>query len=68
LHHYCDNSFKTEDAHLYFREILKQDMNNFVDYYNFFYQKKECSLMENFSLIDCLKRNVNYFTQVIIFF
>ena len=23
LHHYCDNSFKTEDAHLYFRETLK---------------------------------------------
>ncbi len=68
LHHCCNNSFKTEDVHLYLREILKQDMNNFVDYYNFFYQKKECSLMKNFSLIDCLKRNINYFTQVIIFF
>ncbi len=43
-------------------------MNSFVDYYNLFYQKKECSLMKDFSLIDCLKRNVNYFTQVIIFF
>ncbi len=43
-------------------------MNNFVDYYNLFYQKKEHSLMKDFSLIDCLKRNVNYFTQVIIFF
>ncbi len=43
-------------------------MNSFVDYYNLFYQKKECSLMKNFSLIDCLKRNVNYFIQVIIFF
>ena len=62
LRHCCDNSFKTEDAHLYFRETLKQDINNFVDYYNFFYQKKECSLMKNFSLIDCLKHNVNYFT------
>jgi len=60
--------FKTEDAHLYFREILKQDMNNFVDYYNLFYQKKECSLMKDFSLIDCLKCNVNYFTQVVVFF
>jgi len=68
LHHCCNNSFKTEDAHLYFREILKQDMNNFVDYYNLFYQKKEHSLMKDFSLIDCLKRNVNYFIQVIIFF
>ena len=62
LHHCCDNSFKTEDAHLYFHEILKQDMNSFVNYYNLFYQKKECSLMKDFLLIDCLKRNVNYFT------
>ncbi len=68
LHHCCDNSFKTEDAHLYLRETLKQDMNNFVNYYNLFYQKKECSLMKDFSLIDCLKRNVNYFIQVVIFF
>ncbi len=68
LHHCCNNSFKTEDVHLYLREILKQDMNSFVDYYNLFYQKKEHSLMNDFSLIDYLKRNVNYFTQVIIFF
>ncbi len=68
LHHCCNNFFETEDAHLYLHEILKQDMNNFVDYYNLFYQKKEYSLMKDFSLIDCLKRNVNYFTQVIVFF
>ncbi len=68
LRHYCDNSFETEDARLYLRETLKQDMNSFVDYYNLFYQKKECSLMKDFSLIDCLKRNVNYFTQVVVFF
>ncbi len=68
LHYCCNNFFKTEDVHLYFYETLKQDMNNFVDYYNFFYQKKECSLMKDFSLIDCLKHNVNYFIQVIIFF
>ncbi len=68
LHHCCDNSFKTEDAHLYLCETLKQDMNSFVDYYNLFYQKKKHSLMKDFSLIDCLKRNVNCFTQVIIFF
>ena len=43
-------------------------MNNFVNYYNLFYQKKECSLMKDFSLTDCLKRNVNFFTQVIVFF
>ncbi len=68
LHHCYDNSFKIEDAHLYLCETLKQDMNNFVNYYNFFYQKKKCSLMKDFSLIDCLKHNVNYFTQVIVFF
>ncbi len=62
LCHCCNNFFKTEDAHLYFRETLKQDMNSFVDYYNLFYQKKEHSLMKDFSLIDCLKHNVNYFT------
>ncbi len=62
LHHCCNNFFKTEDIHLYFHETLKQDMNNFVNYYNLFYQKKEYSLMKDFSLIDCLKRNVNYFT------
>jgi len=68
LHHCCNNSFKTEDAHLYLCKTLKQDMNSFVDYYNLFYQKKECSLMKDFLLIDCLKHNVNYFTQVIVFF
>ncbi len=68
LRHCCDNSFKTENVHLYLREILKQDTNSFVDYYNLFYQKKERSLMKDFSLIDCLKRNVNYFIQVIVFF
>ena len=68
LHHCCNNSFKIEDAHLYFRETLKQDTNSFVDYYNLFYQKKEHSLMKDFSLIDCLKCNVNYFTQVVVFF
>ena len=57
-----------KDAHLYFREILKQDMNSFADYYNLFYQKKECFLMKDFLLINYLKRNVNYFTQVIAFF
>ena len=68
LHHCCNNSFKTEDAHLYLCETLKQSMNNFADYYNLFYQKKEHSLMKDFSLTDCLKCNVNYFIQVIALF
>ena len=38
LRHCCDNSFKTENARLYLREILKQGTNSFVDYYNLFYQ------------------------------
>ncbi len=62
LRHYCNNFFKTEDVYLYLREILKQDMNSFINYYNLFYQKKEYSLMKDFSLIDYLKHNVNYFT------
>jgi len=43
-------------------------MNSFVNYYNLFYQKKECSLMKDFLLINCLKRNVNYFTSFVAFF
>ncbi len=68
LHHCCNNSFKMKDAHLYFRETLKQNMNSFADYYNLFYQKKEYSLMKDFLLIDCLKHNVNYFTQIVALF
>ena len=30
LRHCYDNSFKTKNAHLYFHETLKQDMNSFV--------------------------------------
>jgi len=37
---------------------------SFAEYYNLFYQKKECSQMEDASLIDCMKRNVSYSTQV----
>ncbi len=68
LHHCCNNFFEMKDAYLYLCKTLKQDMNSFADYYNLFYQKKECSLMKDFSLIDCLKRNVNYFTQVVALF
>ena len=61
-----ENSFEVEDARTYLRETLKQDSLSFAEYYNLFYQKKKRSLMKNASLIDCMKRNVNYFTQVII--
>ncbi len=67
LRHCCGNPFESEDARLYLRETLKQGTDSFADYYNLFYQKKERSLMEDSSLIDCLKRNVNYSTQVAAF-
>jgi len=51
-----------KDAYLYLCKTLKQNMNSFANYYNLFYQKKECSLMKDFLLINCLKHNVNYFT------
>jgi len=68
LHHYCNNSFELKDAQLYLRKTLKQDTDSFVDYYNLFYQKKECFLMKDFLLIDCMKRNVSYIIQVVVFF
>ena len=68
LRHYYGNSFEAKDARLYFRETLKQDSMSFVEYYNLFYQKKERSKMKNASLINCMKRNVNYFTQVVVMF
>ncbi len=66
LRHYCGNPFEAKDARLYFREILKQGSMSFAKYYNLFYQKKERSKMKDASLIDCMKRNVNYFTQVVV--
>ena len=68
LRHYCENFFEVEDARTYLRETLKQDSLSFTEYYNFFYQKKKRSLMKNASLIDYIKRNVNYFTQMIVMF
>ncbi len=62
LHHCCNNFFEMKDAYLYLCKTLKQNMNSFANYYNLFYQKKECSLMKDFLLINCLKHNVNYFT------
>ena len=41
---------------------------SFTDYYHLFSQKKECSWINDTSLINCLKRNINYVTQFIIFF
>jgi hypothetical protein len=39
---------------------------NFEKYYNLFSQKKNRFKMKNASLIDAMKFNVSYFTQLII--
>lgn len=59
----CNNQFKEKDARIYLRDILKWDSMSFEEYYNFFAQEKEKSQIENISLIDAMKRNVNYSTQ-----
>ncbi len=68
LRHCCDNSFEAEDACTYLRKTLKQDSMSFVEYYLLFCQKKDCFALEDASLIDCMKRNVSYITQLIVFF
>ena len=40
---------------------------SFAKYYHLFSQKKEHFWMNDASLIDCLKRNVNYVTQLVTF-
>ena len=59
----CGNRFEEEDARIYLRDTLKQGSMSFEEYYNLFAQKKEKSRMEDASLIDAMKRNVNYATQ-----
>lgn len=59
----CGNRFEEEDARLYLRDTLKQGSMSFDEYYNLFVQKKNRSNMEEASLIDAMKTNVNYATQ-----
>ena len=59
----CGNRFEEEDSRLYLRDTLKQGSMSFDEYYNLFIQKKERSCMEEASLIDAMKTNVNYATQ-----
>ncbi len=68
LRHCCDNSFEAEDARTYLRETLKQGSMSFAEYYLLFCQKKDRFALEDASLIDCMKRNVSYITQLIVFF
>ena len=59
----CGNPYEQEDARKYLRDILKQGSSSFEEYYNLFAQKKDRSKMEDASLIDAMKANVNYSTQ-----
>lgn len=59
----CGNRFEEEDTRAYLRDTLKQGTMNFEEYYNLFSQKKERSGMEDASLIDAMRSNVNYATQ-----
>ena len=59
----CGNRFEEEDARTYLRDTLKQGTLSFEEYYNLFTQKKERSGMEDASLIDAMRSNVNYATQ-----
>ncbi len=68
LRHCCGNPFEAEDARTYLRETLKQGSMSFVEYYLLFCQKKDRSALEDASLIDCMKRNVSYITQLTAFF
>lgn len=59
----CGNPFEQEDARRYLRETLKQGSMTFEEYHNLFTQMKERSRMEDASLIDAMKANINYATQ-----
>lgn len=63
LREVCGNRFEEEDARIYLRDTLKQGSMSFDEYFNLFIQKKERSGMEDASLIDAMKTNVNYSTQ-----
>ena len=67
LRHCCGNPFEAEDARTYLRETLKQGSMSFAEYYLLFCQKKDRSALEDASLIDCMKRNVSYTTQLAAF-
>ena len=59
----CGNPFEQEDARTYIRN-LKQGSMPFDEYHNLLTQKRERSEMEDESLIDAMKDNVNYTTQL----
>ena len=59
----CGNPFEQEDARKYLRETLKQGSLSFEEYNTLFSQKKDRSRMEDASLIDAMKANINYSVQ-----
>lgn len=64
LRHCCGNPFEEEDARTYLRDGLKQGSTPFLEYYQLFCQKKDRSGMDDPTLVDCYKRNVNYNLQL----
>ena len=58
----CGNPYEREDARRYLWE-LKQGTQSFDEYHFLFEQKRAKSQMEDASLIDCMRQNVNYSTQ-----
>ena len=64
LRHCCGNPFEEEDARTYLRDGLEQGSIPFLEYYQLFCQKKDRSGMDDPTLVDCYKRNVNYQLQL----
>lgn len=59
----CRDRFEEQDSRVYLRDTLKQDSMSFDEHYSLFSQKKERSHMEDASLIDAMKININYLVQ-----
>ena len=47
LRYVCENLFEVENARTYFRDTFKQDFDNFIEYYQFFFQKKSFQYEKN---------------------
>ena len=60
LYNIYENYFEKENAWKYFYDILKQSFLIFNEYYNLFFRKKKHSHLKDSSLIDAMKKNINY--------
>ena len=68
LRYCCENSHEQKDVVVYLYDTLKQSDKIFTEYFHLFCQKKDQFRMTFEFLIICLKRNVNYQTQFVVFF